>query len=216
MKRARDRRMAGTASAALVVCLAIIAACAAPGPAVPGRTAASAPPAMPTAADPWQALLAKVPYPYLLPLPRAATSVLDGTYAKVEPAEADSVHCLRCPDYAREGGVWKLNLAGGVFRIYHEDSGWSSLGSFVVTHDRISKVDFPDKLLLFNDPYCPDVVGVYRWTVAEGSLQLQMIDDTCSYQLRGANLANRPWLSCHPPNAEAGTTDHWPKPPGCE
>jgi hypothetical protein len=29
------------------------------------------------------------------------------------------------------------------------------------------------------------------------------------------NLINLPWLSYHPPNIKAATTDHWQKPPGC-
>jgi hypothetical protein len=203
----RDRQFGATATVALLACLAIVAAC--------GTPATSAPPAMPTPAGPWQELLATTPFPYLLPLPGGAAGVLDGTYANVEPA-AGSVHCMRCPDYARWGGIWKLNLAGGVFRIYHPDSGWKSLGSFVVARDRVSKVEFPDKLLLFNDPYCPNVVGVYTWSVQDGNLQLQVVDDTCSYQLRAANLTSQPWLSCSPPNREARVTDHWLKPAGCD
>ena len=199
------------AQVALLACLALVAACGAPSTtALPARPTALA------AADPWQQLLDTAPYPYLFPVQQPIDRVLDGTYTKVEPSKGDDVHCLRCPDYALSGGVWKLNLAGGVFRIYHEDSGWKSLGSFVITHDRVSKVDYPDKLLLFNDPYCPDIVGIYTWAVMDEGLQFQIVDDTCSYQLRGANLTGRPWLSCEPPNYEAAITDHWPKPQGCD
>jgi hypothetical protein len=164
----------------------------------------------------WPALLTRQPFPYLLALPDAEPSVLDGTYVKVEPARGEPVHCLRCPDYAREPGLWKLQLDKGVYRIYYGGRSWSSLGSFLVTHDRISKVEDPDKLLLFNDPNCTDIVGVYRWQQTEDGLRLEVVDDTCSYRLRAANLTSLPWLACQPPNQEAAITDHWAKPEGCD
>jgi hypothetical protein len=217
----KKRRLPGAAVAGLLMCLSIAAACSAPTPEAArpaaGPAAAATPTPAPTpAADRWSSLLAATPYPYLLSLPRETASALDGTYAMVEPAETGQVHCLRCPDYAPAGGVWKLHLSRGVFRIFHAETGWRSLGSFVVTRDRVSKVEFPDRLLLFNDPHCPDVVGMYTWKLEEGSLRLEVVDDTCSYQLRAANLTGMPWLSCQPPNAEAGITDHWPKPAGCD
>ena len=197
----------------------LLAGCAGASP----QGAENGQPATPSAGPPdtvpasgWQALLAREPYPYLLPLMDDEPTVLDGTYVKVEPSTGEAVHCLRCPDYALEGGLWKLQLARGAYRIYYEGRGWSSLGSFLVTRDRISKVEDPDKLLLFNDPNCPDVVGVYRWQRTEGGLRLEAVDDTCSYRLRAANLSSRWWLSCQPPNEEAAVTDHWLKPEGCD
>ncbi len=170
-------------------------------------------PATPT--DVWFAALQKSPYPYLLPLPPATRTKLDGTYAKFELKETPPVHCLRCPDYAPEGGIWKLHLDRGVFHIFHEVTGWQSVGSFVVTRDRWTS-GAPDQLLLFNDPTCPDAIGLYTWRLEEGNLVLEVLDDTCAIYLRAMNLTNLPWLSCQPPNTEAGITDHWPKPPGCE
>lgn len=167
-------------------------------------------------AEGWPALLSRQPHPYLLPLMEDAPTVLDGTYVKVEPARGEAVHCLRCPDYAREPGLWKLQLHRGVFRIYYEGRDWSSVGSFLVTRDRMSKVEDPDKLLLFNDPNCTGIVGVYRWLKTKEGLLLEAVDDTCSYRLRAANLSSLPWLSCTPPNEEAAVTDHWPKPEGCD
>jgi hypothetical protein len=206
-----NRRRTASVNAAVFVCLGLVATCGAPA-----ATDVPPTPTVPAASDPWQQLLADSPYPYLFPLPQATTGELDGTYVKSEPYRGNDVHCLRCPDYAVDGGVWKLNLAGGVFRVYYEESGWKSLGSFLITHDDISKVELPDKLLLFNDPHCTGIVGVYTWTVQDGSLEFQAIDDTCSYQLRAANLTSRPWLSCQPPGHEAGITDHWSKPAGCD
>ncbi len=197
--------------ALLVACAAASPRGAEDGAAAPVVTAPVTP-----AATGWPALLTRQPYPYLLPLVEDEPTVLDGTYVKVEPSTGEVVHCLRCPDYAPEGGLWKLQLARGAFRIFYEGRSWSSLGSFIVTRDRLSKVEDPDKLLLFNDPYCPDIVGVYRWQQTEDGLRLEAVDDTCSYRLRAANLSSLPWLSCAPPNAEAAVTDHWRKPEGCD
>jgi hypothetical protein len=165
--------------------------------------------------DPWAALLQRTPHPYLLPLPPPVRTSLDGTYAKVELKEGPPVHCLRCPDYAPEGGIWKLNLDRGTFRIIHEVTGWKSIGSYVVTRDRWTS-GAPDQLLLFNDPTCPEAIGLYTWKLEAGNLILEVIDDTCAIYLRAMNLTNLPWLSCQPPNIETGITDHWLKPPGCE
>jgi hypothetical protein len=126
-----------------------------------------------TPTDAWFSALQKTPYPYLLPLPKPLRTVLDGTYTKVEFKDTPQVHCLRCPDYTTEGGIWKLNLDQGTFRILHGTTGWQSVGSFITTRDR----------------------AIY---------------------LRATNLTSLPWLSCQPPNTEAGTTDHWLKPAGCD
>jgi hypothetical protein len=168
-----------------------------------------------TPTGPWSALLQQTPHPYLLPLPAAGRTSLDGTYTKVELKETPPVHCLRCPDYAPEGGIWKLNLDKGTFRIIHEMTGWKSIGSYVITRDRWTS-GAPDQILLFNDPTCPDAIGLYTWRLEGGNLILEVIDDTCAIYLRAMNLTNLPWLSCQPPNIEAGITDHWPKPEGCD
>lgn len=168
-----------------------------------------------TRTDPWSTLLQRTAHPYLLPLPPTRWTSLDGTYAKVELKETPAVHCLRCPDYAPEGGIWKLNLDEGTFRIIHEMTGWKSIGSYVVTRDRWTS-GAPDQVMLFNDPTCPEAIGLYTWRLEAGNLILEVIDDTCAIYLRAMNLTNLPWLSCQPPNMEAGITDHWLKPPGCE
>jgi hypothetical protein len=155
----------------------------------------------------WAGLLERQPYPYLVPIPEPKPSAIDGTYTKTVISTAERVHCLRCPDYAPEGGVWKLNLDKGVFRIFHPESGWKSIGTFIVSEDR---------LLLANDPTCIDGLGLYRWRLENGRLSLEVIDDPCAIKLRGLNLTQQPWVSCRPPNTEAAVTDHWPKPVGCE
>jgi hypothetical protein len=132
---------------------------------------------------------------------------VDGTYTKVVAAAAERVHCLRCPDYAPEGGLWKLNLDRGVLRILHPESSWKSIGTYIVAGDRI---------LLANDPTCLDELGMYRWRLDEGQLVFEVVDDPCAIKLRAMNLTQQPWRSCRPPNIEAAVTEHWPKPEGCD
>jgi hypothetical protein len=155
----------------------------------------------------WSGLLQRQPYPYLVPLPEPKRSPLDGTFTKVAAAEAERVHCLRCPDYAPEGGVWKLNLDQGVLRILHPESRWKSIGTYIVAGDR---------LLLANDPTCIEALGLYRWRLDEGQLVLEVVDDPCAIKLRAMNLTQQPWQSCRPPNIEAAVSEHWLKPEGCD
>lgn len=165
------------------------------------------PAAVTTPTDGWQALFQHTPVPWTTPLPAEEATVLDTTYVKINPRLATPFPCKRCPDYALEGGLWKLSLDKGIFRIYYTMNGWRSLGSYTVSEDRI---------IFFNDPYCNWETGVYQWQLEEGSLILTEIDDPCSQGLRAANFVDQPWLSCRPPNTEAAITDHWQKPEGCE
>jgi hypothetical protein len=155
----------------------------------------------------WSELLQRMPYPYVIPLPEPKRTNLDSTYTKVVVPAAERVHCRRCPDYAPEGGLWMLNIAQGVFRIYHPESGWKSIATVIVAGDR---------LLLANDPSCIEDIGVYAWRLENGRLILQAIDDPCAIRLRAMNLTQLEWRSCRPPNIEAAVTEHWIKPEGCD
>lgn len=161
----------------------------------------------PSAREVWSGLLQRRPYPYLVPLPKPEHSPVDGTYTKVVASASDRVHCLRCPDYAPEGGLWKLNLSRGTFRVLHPESRWKSIGTYIVSGDRI---------LLANDPACQGELGLYRWRLQEGELVFEVIDDPCAIKLRAMNLTQHPWRTCQPPNVEAAVTEHWPKPEGCD
>jgi hypothetical protein len=205
----RTSRAAWLLYPSFAVLLVVAGSCTESTPAAP----VAPPPATPAGA--WFAHLQQVPYPYSIPIPSPKPSVIDGAYAKVEPEQAGHVPCKRCPDYAAGGGIWKLHLGDGVFHVYHEPTGWRSLGSFTTFYDQNS-AERIDQLVLFNDPHCPGVVGLYNWRLAAGELVLEVVGDTCSMGLRAANLASRPWASCRPPNVEAGASDHWPKPPGCD
>ena len=157
--------------------------------------------------DIWAELFQRTPFPYTMPLPPAKATSIDGTYTKFEPKEIPPVHCRRCPDYAPEGGIWKVNFSKGVFRIFHTVTGWKDMGSFILSRDQ---------LILGNDPVCHEIIGVYQWKLEQGKLILAVEEDKCAIGLRAMNLTKLPWLSCQPPNIEAATTDHWPKPHGCD
>jgi len=198
-------------------CMAVIAffvlipwtvAVAGPAKQRPAQTPLSPPPVCSeeTPAEKWSALLQREPFPYKRELPPLERTLLDGTYTKVDPKKDPQVPCRRCPDYAPEGGIWKIQFDKGVFRIIHLSSGWKSIASFTLEGDR---------LLLFNDPVCHETTGTYAWKADEGQIVFRAIEDECAIRLRAMNLTQQPWLSCRPPNTEAATTGHWPEPPGC-
>jgi formylglycine-generating enzyme required for sulfatase activity len=150
----------------------------------------------------WDDLLQVTPFAYTAPLPEPTQSPIDGTYAKVDPSWPQWWLCRRCADYRPAGGIWKLQFDQGVMRIYYDVTGWHSLASFTVSGDRLT---------LFNDPYCGET-GEYTWKKSEeGQLELNVIEDGCSFELRGRNLSNQPWLVCLSPN----TLRQSQQPPGC-
>ena len=154
----------------------------------------------------WTELLKRGPYPYTIPLLSKET-ILDGTYVKKAKKEGEIVPCRRCPDWVPYPGIWKLNLNKGTYRIYHEATGWKSIGTYIVADNRI---------VFANDPCCIKGIGVYSWKFEERKLIFNVIDDDCAIKLRALNLMEAPWNSCQPPNIEAAITEHWPKPQGCD
>ena len=94
-----------------------------------------------------------------------------------------------------------------MYRIFHEATGWFSLGSFTISEDRF---------LIYNDPTCIDTTGVYTWNLEAGTLNFEAIADACQVDRRARSFANLAWASCQPPHAEAAVTNHWPQPPGCQ
>ena len=168
--------------------------------------AAEVPATSEPAVDPWDELMQRKPYPYATSLPTDQSTAVDGLYVKFETKEAPPIPCRRCPDYKPEGGWWKMSLRRGVFRIFHPDSGWKSLGTFVVNGNRI---------VLSNDPVCPAVSGVYRWEFTTETIRFFAVEDKCSAGLRAKNISHMPWLSCPAPSRENAVSDGRLGPGGC-
>jgi hypothetical protein len=155
--------------------------------------------------DKWKTLFQREPFVYTVPVV-ATASPLDGTYVKKAKKEDDIVPCRRCPDWLPNPGIWRLNIKQGAYRIINTTTGWKSLGTYIVSGDRI---------LFANDPACIHGLGVYRWRRQNGRLTFELIDDPCAIKLRAKNLTEVSWHSCQPPNMEAAVTEHRPKPAGC-
>jgi len=161
----------------------------------------------------WYSLLQITPFAFAAPLPEDAWTPIDGTYAKFDPSEPQWWACRRCADYRPAGGIWRMQFNKGVMRIYYNVTGWRSVASYTVSDN---------KLYLFNDPYCPQEVGEYTWSLndkwglEDRELSLEVVKDSCSINLRGENLSELAWDSCQPPNYMTGASGHWHKSPGCE
>ena len=113
----------------------LLAACSPVRPLADRQAAASTTPAVsatPTV-DRWQEIRQWSPYPHTTPLPPQVPTPVDGIYVRFDPRTHDRPPCRRCPPYPPEGGVWKLELDEGVFRVYHPRTGWRTLGSYTVT-----------------------------------------------------------------------------------
>jgi hypothetical protein len=183
----------------------------------PTRPATQEPPAtltpVPPPADIWAGLQAQAPKPLATGLPPLELTPIDGTFAKYDPSWPEWWQCLRCADYRPAGGIWKMRFDRGVMRIYYNVTGWHSLASYSVDGDH---------LYLFNDPYCPQVTGEYRWHIedrwglADRVLVLEAIDDPCSIHLRGKNLAAQEWFNCGPPSGYTGASGHYHAEPACQ
>jgi len=157
----------------------------------------------------WDALLQVTPVAYYTPLPKPVPSELDGLYSKIDQSPPQWWRCYRCADYRPAGGIWRLQFAENVMRVYYEVTGWKTLASFTTTGDR---------LYIFNDPYCPQDVGEYTWRVVDGQLILEAVNDHCAFDLRAKNFSLQPWVACAT-SAEKktpGCEDHIPVPPAAQ
>jgi hypothetical protein len=155
--------------------------------------------------DSWSALLEITPLSYTTPHPDPIESILDGTYAKLDPSLPQWWLCRRCADYRPAGGIWKLQLDRGVLRILYDVNGWRSVASYSIAADR---------LYIFNDPSCPKDVGEYAWWTENNDLRLEEVSDPCSFGLRAENLSAQLWANCSTA-PDAQDTD-WQAPVGCQ
>jgi len=150
----------------------------------------------------WDALLTRQPMSINgTPIPPGETSIVDGTYGRLDDTPPQWWRCLRCAEYRPAGGLWRLQLEKGVMRIYYEVNGWVSLASFRVEGDR---------LFLSDDLVCREQ-GEYRWHMSKSTLSLETIDDLCAFELRGRNLSHAAWQRCpedrHAEDAPLGCGD---------
>jgi hypothetical protein len=170
-------------------------------------------PVVPVPTSVWSGLQERTPHPYSTPLPPETTTPIDGVFSKLDESWPQWWSCRRCADYRPAGGIWKLRFDRGVMRIMYDVTSWVSLASYTVKEN---------KLLLFNDPFCPEAVGEYNWLledqwgITNRHLVLQVINDSCSFGLRGENLSKQAWESCSPPYEMTAASDHLTKSPGCE
>ncbi len=135
----------------------------------------------------WDELMNATPFPHGFPLPEPVQSPLDGTYAKLDESPPQYWTCYRCADYRPMGGIWRLQFDRGVMRVFYQITNWKSIASFSVEGN---------KLRIFNDPFCPQDMGEYEWSLENGNLTLNAISDGCAFDLRMENLAKQPWLAC--------------------
>ena len=161
----------------------------------------------------WFGLQERTPHPYTTPLPHTNTTQIDGVFTKLDESWPQWWSCRRCADYRPAGGIWKIRFDRGVMRIMYDVTSWVNLASYTLSGDR---------LFLYNDPVCPQAVGEYIWSLGDQwglqdrLLVLQVINDPCSFGLRGKNLSKQAWESCYPPNEMTAASDHFHKPVGCE
>lgn len=134
------------------------------------------------------------PYPFTTPIPPFEPTAIDGTYSRrVSPrlAGGPSVPCRRCAPYRIETGTTTLVLEQGRYSIEHNGPGPSS--SRFRSRGHFSLDD--DSIRLFNDVECPRMAGVYRWSLSDGALALDVVEDECPYsQLRQRFLQLTPWV----------------------
>jgi hypothetical protein len=127
------------------------------------------------------------PYPFTLPVPRREPTPVDGTYGRNHRQGSDPIPCARCAPYRLDRGQATLRLDAGRFEIEHPGSRFRSVGHYVVEGDR---------LVLFNDPNCPEVRGTYRWAANGDTLSLDAVDDPCAFDLlRARYFSASPWTA---------------------
>jgi hypothetical protein len=128
------------------------------------------------------------PYPFTTPIPPLEPTAVDGTYTRsLTRAQGAQpyIPCRRCAPYRLHPGVAVVELKAGRYHVTHEVAHFTAGGHFVVQGDR---------LVLFNDPNCSHVRGTYRWSLHDGILRLEPLEDPCPFDLlRARYFAAAPW-----------------------
>lgn len=126
------------------------------------------------------------PYPFTTPLPPTVASALDGLYDR-EPTdtfEGEWAKCRRCPPYFVDRGRSQLVFRLGRWTNTHQQPRQLTNGHFTLEGDQLT---------IYNDPMCPFDRGVYRYSLAGGTLTLEAIDDPCQFGERKRDLTDLPW-----------------------
>ncbi len=126
------------------------------------------------------------PYPFVTPIPPATVTALDGLYDR-EPTdtfEGEWAECRRCPPYFVDRGRSQLTFRLGRWTNLHQQPRQLTNGHFTIEGDRIT---------FANDPMCPFDRGVYRFSVNDAVLTLDVIDDPCQFGERRRDLTDAPW-----------------------
>lgn len=134
------------------------------------------------------------PYPYTRPISPRTRTPLDGTYLRILTIEdVDGLlpfRCLRCPPFFLNAGVSTIAFHRGSYWLNHQLSGFKSLGMYTVERNRVT---------FFNDPWCPQDRGTYRWDVRGGALSFEPVSGTCVYEeARAKDLTKSPWTKIKP------------------
>jgi len=133
----------------------------------------------------WRDAPGQEPYPFVTPVPPLAGTPIDGVYRRDYEAGSDPIPCRRCAPYRLNSGLAVLTLREGRFRVEHPAWAFFSAGHYFVEGAR---------LVLVNDPNCPQTRGIYRWALEGGSLSLEVLEDDCAFDLlRARYLSAAPW-----------------------
>jgi hypothetical protein len=125
------------------------------------------------------------PYAFVTPVPPLEGTPIDGTYFRDFTPGSKPIPCRRCAPYRLDRGPSTLEMSEGRFQVIHEGNDYRTEGHYLVDGRR---------LILFNDPECPETRGVYRWGLEGGLLQLEEVDDPCPFDLlRARYLSAAPW-----------------------
>lgn len=126
-------------------------------------------------------------YPYTRPTPPSEVTPLDGTYTRENDRHVvgGSGKCRRCPPYRLALGQDVLELERGVFRVSHEGIGYLAVGHYTLTGKQVT---------LFNDPNCSAERGIYAWSLEDGVLRLEVVEDECAFgDVRVRYFTAGPW-----------------------
>lgn len=132
------------------------------------------------------------PYPYTTPTPPERATAIDGTYLRVVSLERAGgaelglpIRCFRCIPFRVDAGVSILILFEGSYYLHHHLSGFRTMGHYFVSGNRVE---------LVNDANCPQTRGTYTWSMKDGRLGFDVLDDPCPFDdLRAGDLQAGPW-----------------------